>query len=280
MQCTIETITPELAAHYLALNTQNRPLNQRHVDFLVDEIKGGRWRLNGESIKLNGTRLLDGQHRLSAIAMSGQAIQSLVVRNIDGSVFDTIDLNRRRSGADVLSIVGEQNASQIASTLQFLHSYRTNAVTNSYRLSVTKMQEELALFPGCRKSVSMANQKGLIMPVSVAAGIHYLASLVDRTIADQFLSDLISGASLQQHDPVLLLRNRMIQNRQSAARLGKYYIAALAIKAINVRLTGTEIKQLRWINSGPKPEVFPWIVGLPPSSVLEAAFFNAEDGNT
>jgi hypothetical protein len=271
MQCTIETITPERAAYYLSLNNHNRPLNQRHVEFLVEEIKEGRWRLNGESIKLNGTRLLDGQHRLSAIAMSGESVQSLVVRDIDCNVFDTIDLNRRRGGSDVLAVIGEQNYTQLASTLQFIHAYRSGTFLNSYRLSATKVQEELSLFPGCRKSVAMAKQSGLTMPLSVAAGVHFLASLIDQEKADQFLSDLISGASLSTDDPVLLLRNRMIQNRQSNARLDKSYIAALTIKAVNARLSNLKVRHLRWTTSGRGNETFPSIVGLPPSDVLRVA---------
>lgn len=270
MDIKVETITPEMAIELLQLNTKNRPLNQRHVETLVTEIKEGRWQLNGESIKLNGTRLLDGQHRLTAVAMSGKPIQSLVIRGVNTDAFDTIDLNRRRNGGDVLSIAGEENATGLAATLQVIHAYRTGQFNKSYRLPATKMQEELQMFPGCRKSVTMAHQKGSLMPVSVAAGFHYLGSLVSPEIADRFLDDLVTGAGLSFGDPVLLLRNRLIENRRSKARLQKRYIAALTIKTLNARLSGSEPKVLRWSAT----EDFPDIVGLPPSRVGQAATFS------
>lgn len=269
LECTVETITPEMASRLLELNTSNRPLNQRHVEFLVEEIKEGRWRLNGESIKLNGTRLLDGQHRLTAIATCGKAVECLIVRGISADSFQTIDLTRRRTGADVLSIAGEQYSSSLAAALQVIHAYRNGNFMKAYRLHATQIQEELALFPGCRQSVVKAHQGSCLLQRSVAAGFHYLASLVDPCIADQFLDDLISGVGLLPGDPVLLLRNRLIENQRSSARLVKSYIAALTIKALNARLSGISIKVLRWKSD----EDFPELVGLAPEKVLFAARF-------
>lgn len=269
IHCTVETITPEMASQLLELNTSNRPLNQRHVDFLAEEIKEGRWRLNGESIKLNGTRLLDGQHRLTAIATSGKPVDCLIVRGISSDSFQTIDLTRRRSGGDVLSIAGEQYSTSLAATLQIIHAYRTRQFMKSYRLPATQMQEELGLFPGCRQSVIKANQGSCLVQRSVAAGFHYLAGLADPDIADKFLDDLMSGIGLLPGDPVLLLRNRLIENQRSRARLVKSYIAALTIKALNARLTGGSLKVLRWKSD----EGFPEIAGLAPERVLVAAHF-------
>lgn len=271
VQCTIETITPEVASKLLELNTNNRPLNQRHVEFLVDEIKQGRWRMNGESIKLNGVQLLDGQHRLTAVAMSGKAIQCLVVRGINTDAFSTIDLTRRRTGGDVLSIAGEIHATNLAAALQVIYCYRTRQFMRSFRLPATQIQNELSLFPGCRSSVSKVQQRSVLMPTSVLSGFHYLGSLVCKETADRFLEDLISGAGLTTGDPVLLLRNRLIENKKSKARLVKTYIAALTIKAFNARLTGVPIKQLRWTTDGRNTEEFPEIEGLPPQVVVERA---------
>ena len=80
MNIRVETITPERATQILATqNTGNRSISRRHVAVLAEEIKAGRWKLNGDTICFNGSRLIDGQHRLSAIAASGIPVESLVV---------------------------------------------------------------------------------------------------------------------------------------------------------------------------------------------------------
>jgi len=64
MHTEVMTITPEIAIKMLSKNTSNRPLNQKHIAFLVRDIKAGRWKLNGDAIRFGENALLDGQHRL------------------------------------------------------------------------------------------------------------------------------------------------------------------------------------------------------------------------
>ena len=84
-------MTPELAKAYLDLNTRNRSISQNHVRFLSREMQAGRWKLNGDTICLSKTRLIDGQHRLLAIIDSGMAFPMLVIEELEDEVFDTKD---------------------------------------------------------------------------------------------------------------------------------------------------------------------------------------------
>jgi hypothetical protein len=74
------------------------------------EIAAGRWKPNGETIKftMDGV-LLDGQHRLAAVALAGVGIETTVVWGLDPDCFDTIDSGRPRSAADMLAIQGIPN---------------------------------------------------------------------------------------------------------------------------------------------------------------------------
>src|SRR5689334_14071605 len=64
------TMTPYLAQVFLGLGGPNRTLNKRRVDALVRQLREGRWRATGESIIVSRTHLVNGQHRLTAIAES------------------------------------------------------------------------------------------------------------------------------------------------------------------------------------------------------------------
>ena len=110
MESVVEKITPDVATKYLEANVHNRPVHQRHVEFLAEEIKQGRWKMNGSSIVFNGDgTLIDGQHRLWAVITSGLPIKILVVRGADEGSFATIDTGLARTAGDVLGITGEKN---------------------------------------------------------------------------------------------------------------------------------------------------------------------------
>src|SRR3954469_22575211 len=89
---SIETITPEKAAKWLAHNPANRNLADARFGAFAAAVLRNEWRLHGESIKfdLNGD-LLDGQHRLAAVVKSGVTIQSVVVRGVPRDDQKTID---------------------------------------------------------------------------------------------------------------------------------------------------------------------------------------------
>lgn len=104
---TFEFITPEIAMEYLKLNMAcNRPINARRVKELTTDIQNGNWQLNGDTIRFNKKgELIDGQHRLTAIAKSGCTVMTGVTRNIENDV-TIIDRGRIRSTSQVLQMGG------------------------------------------------------------------------------------------------------------------------------------------------------------------------------
>jgi hypothetical protein len=84
LEITIEVISPEEAQAYLDNNAKHRPIKEKKVNEYMQEMSDGKWRLNGKTIcfDVNG-RLLNGQHRLSAIVKSGVSLTTVVVRGLD-----------------------------------------------------------------------------------------------------------------------------------------------------------------------------------------------------
>jgi hypothetical protein len=115
----IETITPDMAKAYLANNNNNRNITKTHIAFLKSEILSGNYKMNGQSIVLGSTgRLLDGQHRLTAVVETGIPIQSIVVHNVDEATFVTMDTGKARGGCDALDIYGATNSKHMASAIR------------------------------------------------------------------------------------------------------------------------------------------------------------------
>ena len=114
LKITTESITPKLAEKYLEENVDyNRPISQRYVDLYARDMKAGKWIVNGETIKFNGTgALLDGQTRLWACVEAGVPFTTAVARGVPS--LDDVDRGRPRSMGHILAMKQVKNAVKIA----------------------------------------------------------------------------------------------------------------------------------------------------------------------
>jgi hypothetical protein len=103
----------------------------------------GRWRFNGAPIVIDADgALIDGQHRLEALAATDVKLPFLVVVGVDPVVFETIDDGAKRSVADVLGIEGRKNTALLASVANGMLRYeRTGSFANAPHLGITKQDQ-------------------------------------------------------------------------------------------------------------------------------------------
>jgi hypothetical protein len=78
MEMTYELITPELASSLLETNSNNRNLSKGTVEAYANDMLAGNWDESvGDAISIDTDGVLrNGQHRLSAIVLSGVSIHS------------------------------------------------------------------------------------------------------------------------------------------------------------------------------------------------------------
>ena len=87
---TVDIINPEEAAAYLKNNAMHRKIKQKKVDEYMNQMVDGKWKLNGKALIFDSNgRLLNGQHRLSAVVQAGTPLTTLVIRGVDPSVLET-----------------------------------------------------------------------------------------------------------------------------------------------------------------------------------------------
>jgi hypothetical protein len=89
----VMNVTPAIADAWLAgCNSHNRKLVDVHVERLMREMKAGRWRLTHQGIAFSTNRvLLDGQHRLWAVSLSGVTVAMRVFFNEPAQSLEAID---------------------------------------------------------------------------------------------------------------------------------------------------------------------------------------------
>jgi hypothetical protein len=260
-KATIEIVTTEMAAELLKLNIRNfRALSKHRVDAMAEDIRQGNWEMNGESIKVNGDVLLDGQHRLTAIIRADRSIKTVVVRDCqsDGS---TIDRGQRRTMGQVVCSKGLKNGCALAAVGRMCVLYKKGLWGKSHvQLRDVLDSDQLEYISDhegnlqeCIRISAMAKK---IAPAScLATVLHFGCKLIDvtaSTTADWFVLALGKGEMINKGDAVYHLRNRLIGQTKQAP-LTSYMKRVLITMAWNKTVRGETCTSnaLRLRNTGP-----------------------------
>lgn len=267
ISASVETVTPFVAEQLLTKNGINRPLRARLVDRYAQAMARGAWVLNGEPIVIGASgRLLDGQHRLHAVAAYGLPVKMLVVRGVPNEevAFHTLNSGALRSSSDRLQAAGESHSALMASSLRMVYRYLYGMTTNMAGRTFTPdlLFATLQEHGGVREWMDTAcrlNSYGFnpsIMSFLLYAGSHY-----DKKLADEFAMQCETGENLAAQSPVSLLRNRVIKNKsvRGLTQINRTVEVAIYVKAWNAFATGAPIGLLRWSPI----ENFPEVVGFP-----------------
>jgi hypothetical protein len=181
-------------------------------------MKAGRWLETHQGIAFDTDgRLIDGRHRLMAVAASGVTVRMWVFPEQTRETFDVIDTGYARAAAQFLPSTAPSMAAgavrYIAAVIdkdfkgiyrnkmplhEVLEAHRQWPEIENWTLATYGARSVAAVPPSPLLAiVAMGERGGVPAPV----------------IAD-FLSGLKSGAIGDAHDPRLLLRNRFIRDSQ------------------------------------------------------------------
>jgi hypothetical protein len=211
-------VTPELAALWLTRNKQNRPLRDTRVATMTRDMSHDTWAYTGEAIKFtNHGRLVDGQHRLSAVVQSGTTVKMLVVLDLPEDSQAYMDAGTRRTAGDALSFRGETNSKLLASTVRFAINFEAKKSQPRDSVTHSEIIEWLAEHPDLRRYVGMTAkyQAKVDMKPSVLAYALYRLFQIDERDATSFLAAIVEMRSLGQGDPIYTLLQRFRTARRN-----------------------------------------------------------------
>lgn len=211
-------MTPQKASKILEKNKKNRPLSRVTVRNYAKQMTAGKWALNGEPIIVakDGT-LVDGQHRLNAVVDSGATVPIVLITGVDKSAFKTIDIGKKRTGADALATHNpkfEKNRMVTAAAAKVVYFFdeKGNFDYNRDRMTNEELIDFIEKNKGLLRSVEYAQSLTTarkVAPVSALAALHYLFSKKDVDAAEKFFHKLNSGEYMKKNDPVNVLRNKL-----------------------------------------------------------------------
>ncbi len=217
-----ETITPSYAKELLKNNSFNRKIKEHHLRNLAYQMSSGQWVYNGEPIIIakDGT-ILDGQHRLMAVALSEKTIEVYIVRDIEKDVMHTIDTGVTRTPADAIHLNGYDNSVALSKIIRMVILFRQKKmvtatrdrgqnVSNGDLLSFLKNEPSIQFALG---NSGVSNLRATILSRSEIAFFWYIFKDIDESKANLFIDSLLSGKDLNEENPIFHLRNKLIADK-------------------------------------------------------------------
>ena len=243
------TISPIEAEKILLANNNNRAVSRRNVNSLANEMLDGNWAFNGETIKIasDGT-LLDGQHRLMAVIKSGTTQKFSVVKNLNLDSFKTIDVGRKRTAGDSLSVAGYANQNILAALVNRKIIFDLYGNFDSREKSTTTEIMNIAaqderLIDAANYANKSHSKTRLMAPTLIAMCYYYLHD-ISPGIFDDFFDKVFNGFGVKG-DPALLLRNHLTESRLLKLRGDSTHLFEYVIRAFEYELEGRNVRSIR-----------------------------------
>lgn len=216
-------VTPALARQWIGRNADNQRLMRgTKVDQYARDMASGNWPITGDTVKVTpDNRLIDGQHRMSAVIQADTTVHMLIAYNVPAEVMPVLDTGTARTFSDVLKISGSPRRNIVGAIVRRIVMWeRGNYVARTGGTGPSNQElpthlEMLARYekdPGAfdaaagRASDVQRGKLGAGQPAGVA---YYLFSAVDHQMAHAFFDSYVSGVNLTAGHPILALRNRM-----------------------------------------------------------------------
>lgn len=247
-------VTPSIAKKILDKhNGQNRTINSDHLSSLVRDIKRGHWIDDTGTMISFGThgQLIDGQHRLSAIVKSGEALKLSFKFGLDAAAQRVIDTGRKRTFSDYIAMTEGLDAkykTERASVTRLLYGFlhdqeRPHIYTNNNKPTQSDLYDVAVEFgEDITEGVQTVLGPGLVQKVvigSYAAFVYVLAKHSDYSeYADEFFQLLGTGANLEADSPIIVVRNRLMTRYEFRDQKTKDRTIGLLIKAWNMWING------------------------------------------
>lgn len=266
------TITGQYVDHILAkelllFNHGNRPVSKTHVQTIANGIHNGEWIETGDTVKVSiQGRLIDGQHRLLAISKSNRGVKLDFAFGVEDAAQTRIDVNKVRQAGQQLSMSGMKYgftlapAARIIKTLQQGH-INTDHTISKHALYEFCMRDEV-LQQCAEEAMSLRKKLGSKSSAAgICVGLYLLktAKVPQRIHLQAFVYALDKGVNLEEHSPILHLRNNLIRGSNARNSHVPYDVSAWFVKAFALHVRNEPCYKLQFV---PSREGFPDLAKL------------------
>lgn len=259
-------ISSATAARWMERNARNRPISPVTVEKYRRDMIDGQWVYAADPLRFDTLgNLLDGQHRLTALALcDGLTLPFLVVRGLPTETQMVMDQGRKRHAGQQLALKGVKNATAVAAAAKILIIweegllFRDNraaqvAVTTPRIESWVAEHNDVIVDVGSYYSAIRTNDAP--PSVSYAAAVRFAA--IDPERSHAFFLALANGGTPVGH-PVNTLDKRLQRLRREGLKMSSRDYLALFTLAWNAYRAGRKLTKFQRPRGGSwSAETFP-----------------------
>lgn len=251
----IMDVTPAVAERWLEKNTINRDLKQSKAEEYAAIMKRGAWQLTTQGISFakphtdsagdkHEEALIDGQHRLWAVILSGCTVKFTVWWGCEPEEFGAIDQGLNRTQGDILQTIRPdlEHPTRIVSVIvpvkKWICAHKGKLVTNETELFLRNFPQELDLAVDCK------NKLGRIATAPVQAAL-FACILIDPAKVSAMVERLHSAVGLTERDPVRALHLYLNAQRDPAIRDSNDHVLYKTLHACLAQIDGRPLVRLQ-----------------------------------
>lgn len=215
-------VTPALATEWLNLNPNNRRLRPTHAESFQRDMEAGEWHegiIAGIHFVTEDGLLGDGQHRLRAIELSGQAQWCLVQNVPRAAIAAAVDRGARRNAADSLHFHGVTASPVQAAVARKILQVEAGFAPGGggrFKPSDREIQSKLTgpdadlISEAANVALGIRKADKLKVRASNLAMAYYSAAKVDPACAREFfITQILKGEGMVYESPANALIRRM-----------------------------------------------------------------------
>lgn len=240
-----EFVDRERARELLDANELNRPLADRVWEGYARAMEEKDWVFTADPMQMARNRLLNGQHRARAIEETGIGQWMLVATGLPESVQQYMDIGRRRSAVDMLTLQGVDKPRVLAATAHLLISWEYwrqyhSAITPGVH-EVTEYalehQDDIRTAWAVALDIFRTVNGGVSVP-AIAAAYYRAIQVTDAFTVAHFFDRVASNSGLKKGEPAHSLINRFINLDLS----NKVRDLWLTVRAWNAEMKGEPLR--------------------------------------
>lgn len=259
------TIDPDMAMQWLDQNTHNRPIRATQVRYFERLLKTDKAATTHQGVAFDETgKLLDGQHRLTAIRNTGIPWTMWVAFDCHADDFNKIDVGAKRTIADRLHIHGRKNASHVAAVGKFAWNWYHGNAAFTGQPDDTQINDLIELYPSLGDAPKI-NIKGCGVPQSLLSFLCYLGP---ADFVDEFQLALEGGEDSRSDTSAAKLAAKYKKWKADAKHAVPKTFIAWFIIAANDQISGREPRTVSFRESQPFPRPL-WNPPIPFEAVID-----------
>ena len=244
-------VTPHHAEKWINNMRRNRPVSDRVVNQYARDMERGNWLLTHQGIAIDEDgQLIDGQHRLWAIVLTGKSVWMTVTTGLPSttvngsglSIMDVTDQARPRDVGQQFHIQhGIKNSKLVAAACRVLaiscapwcQKVSTPEAIQIYKMLAKPFQDFCQMAVGSKPKIGNS---------AALAAISFVSTIKPKE-AEQFGRQLYYGEGLRRGMPAYQLRNFLLGNIVRSTKSTEVFMRTTC-SAIRAYLEGREIAKL------------------------------------